>query len=115
MERSLRARRREYKKIREYWIVHPDNRLCKVKMKCFHNPYEHATDVHHMAGRGMFTLSDGQQVDLMLYTGLWFPCCRRCHMWVESHPVSARLAGFTVPHTEVELYVRGELKVDKTS
>jgi len=45
-----------------------------------------ATDVHHMAGRVGEKLLD---------TDTWLPCCRPCHLFIESHPVAARELGLS--------------------
>ncbi len=44
-----------------------------------------ATDVHHKAGRGRN----------YLVVDTWMPLCRSCHMWIETHPIEAREAGYS--------------------
>lgn len=50
-----------------------------------------ATDVHHMAGRGIF----------MLDTTLFLSVCRSCHGILETNPIMAKELGFSVSREEI--------------
>jgi len=48
---------------------------------------QHATDVHHKAGR---------TGTLYLDEKYWLATCRSCHMWIETHPKEAREMGLSL-------------------
>lgn len=55
--------------------------LCTAALPmCTHN----ATDIHHKKGRGKY----------YLVVNTWMAVCRKCHMWIEEHPIEATDLGF---------------------
>ena len=64
------------------------NPMCKAKLPgCQIN----ATDVHHMVGRTGARLLDSTN---------FLAVCRNCHTWIETHPVEAKLLGFSKSREE---------------
>lgn len=65
-----------------------NNLYCKAKLP---NCQNFATDVHHMAGRGVYLLDDS----------LFLPVCRICHGQIEENPLMAKTMGFSVSREEI--------------
>lgn len=65
------------------------NPYCKAKLK---NCSVHATDVHHMMGRGSHYLNQET----------WIALCRSCHQWCELNPLMAKDLGFSKSRIENE-------------
>lgn len=61
-----------------FMLEHP---MCEAHMPGCQG---HATDVHHIKGRGKWLL-------IVLY---WMAVCRTCHTWIETHPIEATELGF---------------------
>lgn len=75
-----------YSIIRESFLKsHP---FCKAKLP---GCQLKSTDVHHMAGRGIY----------MLDTTLFFPVCRICHNQIEGNPIMAKEMGFSMSRDEI--------------
>jgi hypothetical protein len=70
---------KEYTQLRKIYLTkHP---LCMAALPgCQHN----ATDVHHKKGRGKW----------YLVVAKWMAVCRKCHIWIEEHPIEATDLGF---------------------
>jgi hypothetical protein len=58
------------------------NSLCKVSVSPQCSKF--ATDIHHIEGRGIQTLTQLT----------WIPTCRFCHNWIHEHPEEARILKF---------------------
>lgn len=75
----------EYSKIRRDFLANKE--ICHAKLHCCTLK---TTDVHHMKGRGKYLLD----------TSTWLPVCRKCHMWIETHPEEAKELGFSISRNE---------------
>jgi len=69
-----------YAKQRKKYLL--NHQICHAKI---HKCTLHATDVHHMMGRGKYHLDEST----------WLPVCRNCHMWIEEHPQESIELGYS--------------------
>jgi hypothetical protein len=68
-----------YSQLRRVFLLkHPK---CQAALPgCQHD----ACDIHHKKGRGKW----------YLVISTWMAVCRKCHMWIETHPIEATDLGF---------------------
>lgn len=71
---------------RQFLTSHP---YCTARLDGCTN---HATDVHHKAGRSKHYMNQAT----------WLAVCRSCHQWIELHPVEAKAAGFSTSRIQDE-------------
>lgn len=71
---------REYSKLRKDYLS--KNPMCHAVI---HECMQHATEVHHKKGRGIYYLD----------IATWLPVCRNCHQYIELHPIEAKELGFS--------------------
>lgn len=65
------------------------NPFCKARLEGCTN---HATDVHHKAGRSK------NYLDVLT----WLAVCRTCHQWIELHPKEAKELGYSISRIQDE-------------
>jgi len=71
------SQEREYKSLRDIWIVGKKCKRCKSV----------ATECHHMKGR------IGR---LLLDIKFWLPVCSECHKHIELNPIEAKEKGWSL-------------------
>lgn len=86
----------EYSRLRLQFLK--DFPWCSVCLKTKACP-QHATDIHHRAGRGKFLL----RVDT--WTGL----CREHHTWVHDNPAESKVNGLLMTREQIRLLEEQEL------
>lgn len=85
MSKKLSKERSEYRRLREEFLIMPENLFCAVF------PEKRSTEVHHMRGRGKY-LND---------TSTWLAVSREGHEWIEMHPRLARERGFSMSRLQL--------------
>lgn len=70
---------RLYSLLRTPWML--NHSMCEAALPGCQGD---ATDVHHKAGRGKN----------YLVQSTWMAVCRKCHGWIEEHPIEATEMGF---------------------
>lgn len=73
-----------YRKTRKKFLR--DNPYCEAVVKAAPCTIR-ATDIHHMKRRGRNYLNQDT----------FFPVCRNCHIWIETHANQARELGWILP------------------
>lgn len=68
-----------YTKLRRIFLSEHD--MCQA---CLPGCMGQATDVHHKKGRGKW----------YLVVATWMAVCRKCHQWIEEHPIEATEMGY---------------------
>lgn len=75
---------RIYDKVaKAYKKSHPD---CEANLE---GCTKETTDIHHQAGKS--------SEDLLINADYFLGVCRKCHQWIEAHPVEALAKGLSVP------------------
>lgn len=69
----------EYSQLRKIYLT--KNPMCQAGLP---GCTQQATDIHHKKGRGKF----------YLVVDTWMSVCRKCHHWIETHPIEATELGF---------------------
>ena len=80
----------EYSKARKSFLKEKENSYCKAAMPGCTGKDKSTLTIHHMKGRGRFTLDQET----------WVTLCFNCHRWVEEHPSQAKLLGLSLNRLE---------------
>ena len=74
-----------YTVLRKSFLSQSSNSYCKAAVQGCTGKDKDKLTIHHMMGRGKFTLD----------TTTWVTLCMNCHRWVEEHPEKAKLLGLS--------------------
>lgn len=80
----------EYSQVRHDFLY--SNEFCKARLPIC---TQWATEIHHKKGR---------IEELLTATEFFLPVCRRCHDWIEAHPVEAQDLGLSLSRLEEHVH-----------